>query len=398
MLKTLQSAVLALVCSLVAAAAIAATPTTNYGLQKPQVGADADQWGTYINSDLDTIDSTMFGISGVANAACPKAGCTFTGAPTISSGTSVGNTDFLILRPTDLGPGKPEIYFHKDSSDPLLWRLQSYDTVTNATAKLSLDLANVTISGASTYAGQATFNGGLNATSSPIISAGAAASNAAYLILRPTDFAAGKPELFIQANSAAGSWLFGTYDGTNFGTGSLSVNVQTTFGSGMSVSAGGVSVSAGGASIAGGLTVTGTVTLPAASVVNADLDTVNSSSGSCGSATATCTFTTNAQGRITAQGSATIKPDTCSSNSNGSYCVNAEGYMHQAGLSASIGSGNTGTVNLPGTCPSTIDAVTATSTLGGTNGVSVTGWTTSQLTLRNNQGSAEQIFWTVDCH
>lgn len=84
--------------------------------------------------------------------------------------------------------------------------------------------------GAATYAG-----GPMSLLSGPIISAGAAASNATYLFMRPTDFGAGKPELFFQANGTAGQWLFGTYDGTTFGTGSLLVNVATTFTNGLTV-------------------------------------------------------------------------------------------------------------------------------------------------------------------
>ena len=46
--------------------------TTPYlGLTKPTVGASDDQWGGYINGDLDIIDTTVNGVSNVANAAYP---------------------------------------------------------------------------------------------------------------------------------------------------------------------------------------------------------------------------------------------------------------------------------------------------------------------------------------
>jgi microcystin-dependent protein len=39
------------------------TPTTTYGLLKPQVGASSDTWGTTINADLDAIDSIVAGVA-----------------------------------------------------------------------------------------------------------------------------------------------------------------------------------------------------------------------------------------------------------------------------------------------------------------------------------------------
>lgn len=254
-----------------------------------------------------TGSANVSGTLGVSGAATFSSTTSFSGAQLLSTSAAAAGGDYIIMRPTDFGAGKPEIYFHKDSANTYLWDLNSFDGVSGATAQLNINLGGVVLSGS------------------------------------------------FQANSG------------------LAVN--------------------------GGFTLaSGAFSVPAGSVVNADLDTVNSGPGACGSATAVCVITTNAQGRVTGQSATTIRPDTCATNSNGSYCINAEGYMHQAGLSASITAGNTGTVNLPGTCPGAIDAVTATSTLGGTNGVSVTGWSTSQLTLRNNQGSSEQIFWTVDCH
>ena len=45
--------------------------TANYGWTQPMVGASDDQWGGYINADLDGIDGTIKGVSNVANAAYP---------------------------------------------------------------------------------------------------------------------------------------------------------------------------------------------------------------------------------------------------------------------------------------------------------------------------------------
>lgn len=45
--------------------------TANYGWTKPTVGASDDQWGGYLNADLDGIDTTVKSVSTVANAAYP---------------------------------------------------------------------------------------------------------------------------------------------------------------------------------------------------------------------------------------------------------------------------------------------------------------------------------------
>lgn len=66
--------------------------TTHYALIKPEVGAASNTWGGSLNSNFDTLDTTIWTISGtassaqtIASAAMPKAGGTFTG-PVVLAG------------------------------------------------------------------------------------------------------------------------------------------------------------------------------------------------------------------------------------------------------------------------------------------------------------------------
>lgn len=79
MIARVLSALALLWC--LSAPAFAGTPTTNYGWTKPTAGADADTWGAMLNTDLDSIDTTVFGM-------LPKAGGTLTGLLVLDTGTT----------------------------------------------------------------------------------------------------------------------------------------------------------------------------------------------------------------------------------------------------------------------------------------------------------------------
>ena len=62
--------------------------TTNYGWTKPTVAGDTDAWGSELNADLDSIDTTVKAVSDVANAALPKAGGAMSGRADLFTATA----------------------------------------------------------------------------------------------------------------------------------------------------------------------------------------------------------------------------------------------------------------------------------------------------------------------
>jgi hypothetical protein len=154
-----------------------------------------------------------------------------------------------------------------------------------------------------------------------------------------------------------------------------------------------------GLTVGGGLAVSsGSVSLPAGSVANSELDTVNSSPGTYGSSNRAVVLAANAQGRITSITQTTITPDNCGSNGNGFYCQNAEGYIHEWGATGAIGGITTVGINLPFSCTNSWPVVNVTPQSGGTNSGSAVATSTSTFSLTNNKSGASAYNWAADCN
>jgi hypothetical protein len=302
--------------------------TTNYSIPKPTNNGDATTWGTYLNSGMDIIDTTVKSVSTVANAALPLAGGTLTGGLTGTSAsfsstlsvtgvvsyaarqtaTILASTvagDYLQLLPTDLGVGKAGFYIAK-SATPGTWNFNFYDGATNSgTLQVNSVAAgfsgNVSVSGTLGVTGATTLTGALSPNGGIVMLANmtGGATSGAYTLAGGNTFQNGGS---IQLYGSAASGAPGTIQFAG-GTG----GTNTSFGS---FNASGLFNVVNNATIGGTLGVTGAATfsssVSAASAagsmlaVASDVDTGSSTSkvttpaavaGSAGHAKAWVKFT-----------------------------------------------------------------------------------------------------------
>ena len=95
---------------------MADTTTTNYGLTKPEVGASEDTWGTKINTNLDTLDTTVDSIQGKSGAGVLKH-TNNTKLATTSTGIDItGNATFADNGKAIFGAGSDLQIYHDGSN------------------------------------------------------------------------------------------------------------------------------------------------------------------------------------------------------------------------------------------------------------------------------------------
>jgi hypothetical protein len=152
------------------------------------------------------------------------------------------------------------------------------------------------LSANNTWTGQQLFNGG------PVnITWGNSTSNQGLINLYPTNYGAGNPAFFIQKTSTATEWTIGVWDGTG-NNGNVNISATTFLFNNSPVMTTTASVAPSQMPA-----LTGDVSTTAGSTTTT-LATVNTNTGTWGSATQVPTFTVNGKGLVTQAANVTVTP------------------------------------------------------------------------------------------
>jgi hypothetical protein len=170
--------VLALALAALASSTVAGSPTTNYSWSKPTVSADADTWGTQLNTDLDGIDSVVFG-------KLDKSGGTMTGTTTLTIGsTTIAPLKFqngvVLTTPAADAVEWDGVHAFVTQHSPVTRKQLAYidDAITGSAAKWTTG-RTIALTGAVTGTSGA-FDGSGNLSFATTLAAGQAVGNIGY--------------------------------------------------------------------------------------------------------------------------------------------------------------------------------------------------------------------------
>ena len=239
---------------------MADTTTTNYGLTKPEVGASEDTWGTKINTNLDTLDTTVDSIQGKSGAATLKHTDSAKLTTTATGIDVTGNATFADNGKAIFGAGSDLQVYHDGSNSyideagqgTLYVRADSATTIANPSNTLSARFRPSTsvslyYNGVEKLATTAT---GIDVTGNVTMATGGSivAGGANDLILNAGE--SGTPDIYLQSGGGTkvkiegsnGNVGIGTSIPSSFNAGANNLVIGTGSGSeGMTIYGGGES-------------------------------------------------------------------------------------------------------------------------------------------------------------
>jgi len=217
---------------------MADTTTTNYGLTKPEVGASEDTWGTKINTNLDTLDTTVDSIQGKSGAATLKHTDSAKLTTTATGIDVTGNATFADNGKAIFGAGSDLQVYHDGSNSyideagqgTLYVRADSATTIANPSNTLSARFRPST-SVSLYYNGVeklATTSTGIDVTGNVTMATGGSivAGGANDLVLNAGE--SGTPDIYLQSGSSTKVKIEGSNGNVGIGNSSPSANLEIT--------------------------------------------------------------------------------------------------------------------------------------------------------------------------